>query len=156
MIMPAFGAVLITHLRDCAESPVGTLLLEERNDIMSRPILVVDDEGQVRSLVTRLLSRQGFQTIEAADGPSALSAARDQDGNIAVLISDIEMAPMNGVELAKALRSEFPSLPVLFMSAGAVSLDTLRRDIPDCGLVRKPFEATILIQSVRARLREGA
>ena len=64
-------------------------------------LLIVDDEPQIRSMVKLLLSRSGFQTIEARDGRSALDALRRNAGEISALVTDIEMVGMSGVELAK-------------------------------------------------------
>jgi len=113
------------------------------------PILVVDNEPQIRSLVNRLLSRQGFQVIEAHDGPSALSAIRERGGRIAALLTDIEMEGMSGMDLAKSVISEFPAIPVLFLSGEVVSEEELRRDVPNCAFVLKPFVPTGLVQSLR-------
>ncbi|MBW2240355.1 MAG: PAS domain S-box protein [Deltaproteobacteria bacterium] len=79
-----------------------------------RRVLLVEDEESVRRLVRDCLRRDGFEVVEAADGPAALrEAAR---GRIDLLISDVVMPEMRGPELAARLRSGQPELPVLFVS----------------------------------------
>jgi CheY-like chemotaxis protein len=73
--------------------------------------LVVDDEAAVRSLVTSTLTRDGFRTLEAEDGIEALSLVRGLGNRISIIVSDIRMPKMDGHAFAKAVRSEFPSIP---------------------------------------------
>ena len=114
-----------------------------------QPILIVDNEPQVLSLMSRLLSRQGFQVIEAHDGPSALAAVRERDGKVAALLTDIDMEGMSGIALARIITTEFPNTPVLFVTAVATSGEELRLDVPNCGFVQKPFDPAILVRSLR-------
>ena len=83
------------------------------------PILVVDDEAQVRCLLKRILVRHGFTVIEANDGPSALRKVRELKGHIAGLPTDNEMVGMSGIELANRVASEFPKVGILFISSAA-------------------------------------
>ena len=69
-----------------------------------KPILVVDDEPQVRAYLKTLLSRDGFDVLAVQDGAIAISVIREIGGNIAGLVTDIEMKDMDGLELAKAVR----------------------------------------------------
>jgi CheY-like chemotaxis protein len=103
--------------------------------------------------VNRLLSRQGFHAIEARDGPSALSAVQERGGEIVALVTDIEMEGMSGIDLAKSVISKFPAIPVLFLSGVAISGDELRRDVPSCAFVQKPFVPANLVQSLRDLLK---
>jgi CheY-like chemotaxis protein len=113
------------------------------------PILIVDNEPQVRSLVNRLLSRQGFQVIEAHDGPSALAAVQERSGKVRALLTDIEMDGMSGIALAKIVTAEFPNIPVLFVTAVPTSGEELRRDVPSCAFVQKPFDPALLVRLLR-------
>jgi CheY-like chemotaxis protein len=113
------------------------------------PIIIVDDEPLVLSFVKNQLSRDRFSTIEAHDGPNALSAVREAGGKIAALLTDIEMMGMSGITLAKTVTAEFPNIPVLFMSAVATSNEELERDVPGCAVVQKPFVGATLVQSLR-------
>src|SRR5260370_30463504 len=94
------------------------------------PIVVVDDHPLIRLFVTKLLSYQGFQVIEAHDGLSALAELRKAGGAVGAVLTDIEMDGMNGIDLAKAIASEFPSIPILLMSASEISEEELRTRVP--------------------------
>lgn len=75
-----------------------------------KPVLIVDDEQQIRSLVKTLLAGEGFESIEASDGCSAFLTTQKLAGGISLLVTDINMpgSPVNGVELPGAVKSEFP------------------------------------------------
>ena len=116
------------------------------------PVLVVDDEPQIRSYLRRLLSQEGFDIREAHDGPTAISVIRELSGNIAALVTDIEMKGMSGIALAKAVTGQFPQIPVLFVTAVLLSEEDLRRDMPRCAFLQKPFDPRKLVQLLRALL----
>ena len=117
---------------------------------MADPVLVVDDEPQLRSLLRKLLCRHGFETVEAGDGHSALSTAQELNGELSVIVTDIDMpGGMDGIELAKSVRSEFPAIPVVFISALPVSCTDLEVAAPGCVFVRKPFAPSAIIQALQ-------
>ena len=117
---------------------------------MTDPVLIVDDEPQLRSLLSKVLCRQGFQTVVAGDGDSALWTAKQLTGKLAVLVTDIDMpGSMNGVELAKAVRSEFSSIPVVFISALPFSCTVLQEVAPGSLFVQKPFDSRTLIWAIQ-------
>ena len=78
-------------------------------------ILLAEDEPALRELYVRQLRRSGYEVREAADGAEALRQF-DQHRPILLLITDILMPEMDGLELAGKLRRMQPDLPVLFMS----------------------------------------
>jgi CheY-like chemotaxis protein len=114
-----------------------------------KPVLVVDDEPQVRMLVKALLSKEGFESIEANDGCSAFATAQKLDGEISLLLTDINMpgSPVNGIELAGAIKDEFPEVPVLFVSAGLIPATDLDSAAPGNLFVKKPFDLRVLATS---------
>jgi DNA-binding NtrC family response regulator len=121
-----------------------------------RVILVVDDEPGVRRLVCYMLERGGFSTREAETGREALAALISQPGGIALVLSDIRMPEMNGLELEQAIRDEWPALPVILMS-GEVTREwvvRLVRDVP-LRVMRKPFDQQELLHLVHELLGEG-
>jgi signal transduction histidine kinase/ActR/RegA family two-component response regulator len=80
-------------------------------------ILLTEDEASIRGIMAEALTGQGYVVIEAADGPSALALAASSPAVIDLLITDIVMpGGMTGFELAKALRTQQPSLAIIFMS----------------------------------------
>jgi DNA-binding response OmpR family regulator len=116
------------------------------------PILVVDDDAQIRRLVLVILSKQGFQPLAAHDEGTALALVRQHAGQVTALVTDIHMTGKGGVELAQVLRAEFPRLPVLFLSTLATSIDELERAVPGCGFLQKPFRQAALVEAVRRLL----
>ena len=71
-------------------------------------------------------------------------------GAIGALLTDIEMGGMSGIELAGAIASEFPAIPILMMSASEISEESLRRAVPSYALfVRKPFDGRSFVQSFK-------
>jgi DNA-binding response OmpR family regulator len=116
---------------------------------MPKPILIVDDEPQIRSMLKKLLSRNGFETIESADGQSALSTVRNRSGDIAALIADVETTGISGTELARVVRAEFPTVPILLMSAIPNWGDELDQNGPESGFVQKPFDPATFMRKLR-------
>jgi CheY-like chemotaxis protein len=118
---------------------------------ISRPVLLVDDEPQIRMLVKSVLWEQGLSTIEAADGESALAAVHEAGGKIALLLTDVQMGQMSGIELALRVVREFPTIPVVFMSAWALPSE-LSGQILHSAFLQKPFSAARLTAAVRDAL----
>src|SRR5579863_9191782 len=112
------------------------------------PILLVDDEPQVRSFVKTVLLRQGFRVIEADDGLAAFSLIQDFQGRFSLVVSDISVPHLGGAELSRWVKTRFPSLPVLLVSGGADPRDYDQGN----AFIPEPFCALELIQAVRALL----
>lgn len=79
-------------------------------------ILVVEDEEALRRLVTRMLKRMGYRTLEADDGLAGLEAAREAGDALDLVLSDVVMPRLSGPDMAAELRREGSSIPVAFMS----------------------------------------
>jgi CheY-like chemotaxis protein len=109
-------------------------------------ILVVEDEDAVRRLTCRILTREGYTVLEAADGPRALETWDARGGDIDLLLTDVVMPGMSGKELAEHLGIE----PV-FMS-GYTDDVISRHGMDGLRLVQKPFDAQTLLGAVRSAL----
>src|SRR5689334_21377289 len=90
-------------------------------------ILVVDDTFEVRSLVCRVLEDCGYDVRQASDAEEALAICRDLDGHIDLLLTDLRMPVMNGIELAAHLTQQNPSIRVLYVSGQFDGLEMSRR-----------------------------
>ncbi|HEY3237767.1 MAG TPA: response regulator [Polyangiaceae bacterium] len=116
-------------------------------------ILLAEDEPAVRRLAERILTKNGYRVLSAANGVAAMSLAREHAGPIDMLLSDMLMPQMSGVDLARALRDTRPTLKVLFMSGysedslGPAALEQL-----GARLLAKPFNASGLLGQIRAML----
>jgi CheY-like chemotaxis protein len=101
-------------------------------------ILITEDEDSLRSFVARALRLDGHETEEAADGAEGLEKLKD--GVYDLLLSDIRMPVMDGIELAHQAKSAFPALKILLMTGYAEQrerADDLAEKIVD--VVSKPF-----------------
>ena len=82
---------------------------------MAKSILLVDDEPHVLEVLKVTLEDFGFQLLEAEDGPSALKMARDKKPDLVIL--DVMLPSMSGLEVCKALREENSEMPVILLTA---------------------------------------
>ncbi|CAN6484486.1 unnamed protein product [Victoria cruziana] len=101
-------------------------------------ILITEDEDSLRSFVARALRLDGHETMEAADGAEGLE--RLSEGEFDLLLSDIRMPVMDGIELAHQAADRFPDLKILLMTGYAEQrerADDLAVKIVD--VVSKPF-----------------
>jgi two-component system cell cycle sensor histidine kinase/response regulator CckA len=120
---------------------------------MSAYVLVVDDEPMIRRFAARVLLEEGFGVHEATDGEEALDLIRAGVADLDVVLSDIVMPRMNGVQLLQSLSTLRPDLPVLLMSGyGTAQLADLGITSP-CGVLGKPFSAEALVAEVRRCIR---
>ena len=116
-------------------------------------VLVVDDEPGVRRFATRALEDEGFGVHEAADGAEALELVRGGVVDFGVVLSDIVMPRLNGVQLLQSLSVLRPELPVILMS-GYGTAQLAEHDISSpCGVLSKPFSSDALVAEVRRCLR---
>ncbi|HVR87206.1 MAG TPA: response regulator, partial [Planctomycetota bacterium] len=113
-------------------------------------ILLVEDDPHVRTLSAAILTRAGYQVQQARRGEEALGLVEMPGNKLNLLLTDLIMPGMNGVELARALRSTRPDLKVLFTSGYTDS--TLLKDgflTPDTPFITKPFTPELLLRKVR-------
>ena len=112
-------------------------------------ILVVDDEPTVRRFASRVLREAGYGVTEAVDGLDALSVIRSGIVELGVVVSDIVMPRMNGVELLRSLALERPRLPVILMSGYDLNQLSRLGIVSPCGVLSKPFPPERLLAEVR-------
>jgi DNA-binding response OmpR family regulator len=118
-------------------------------------VLVVDDDPAVTSLLRRGLAYEGYEVDIAASGKEALEIARERPPTLVVL--DIMMPGMDGIELCQRLRAADESLPVLFLTArDAPSDQVLGLDAGADDYVTKPFTFAVLVARIRALLRRSS
>jgi two-component system OmpR family response regulator len=121
---------------------------------MSELIMIVDDESGVRDLLRDTLKIAGFETIEADNGMSALTALRTHKPDL--MIIDINMPLMDGFELVERLRTTDDLVPVLMLSARGDQQDISRGlTIGADDYVVKPFGLEELVLRVKAIIRRS-
>ncbi len=115
-------------------------------------VLMVDDEPSVRVLMQRVLRSLGYDVLVASDGREALEVAARHTGRVHLLLTDLVMPEMGGLELAEALKRTRPETKVLLCSGYASDPELVANNY---ALLPKPYTPSILAQRVRETL-DGA
>ncbi|MGA9837679.1 MAG: response regulator, partial [Gemmatimonadaceae bacterium] len=118
-------------------------------------VMVVDDDEAVRDMMRRTLSRRRHTVLDAASGAEALQVSRLFTDNIDLLITDIRMRGMTGLELRDAFATERPAMRVLFMSGHADEF--MRGELRDhqTPFLGKPFSMEELDEAIRRAMAPG-
>ena len=116
-------------------------------------ILVIENEGAVRKLTTRILSENGYHVLEADSGYRARVLCDHYQGSIDLLLTDVVMPGMSGKQLSEQIVTLRPNLKTLYMSGYSGDVIT-RQGVEEQGalLVEKPFAPEALLENVRAAL----
>lgn len=119
-------------------------------------ILLVEDDAAVRTVAQRALSRYGYRVLTAAGGDEALRMAEEHGDRIRLLLTDIMMPGMNGVEVAAGVTRILPDVRVFFMS-GYADQDLVRQGLlkPGTHFLQKPFTPRELATRVGEILEGG-
>jgi two-component system alkaline phosphatase synthesis response regulator PhoP len=119
-------------------------------------ILVVDDEGSIRDLVTAYLRQEGYEVHTAMDGPAALEAARTHEPDLIVL--DIMLPGMDGLEVLSRLRRESDVYVIMLTARSEETDKVVGLSVGADDYLTKPFSPRELVARVKAalrRLRDG-
>jgi two-component system cell cycle sensor histidine kinase/response regulator CckA len=116
-------------------------------------VLVVEDDRQVREVALAILRRHGYTTLAACDGDDALRSCAAHPHPIHLLVTDVVMPGITGLELAQKLRVRRPEMKVLCMSGYSDAVG--EPDDADIAYLQKPFTADTLASAVR-RVLDGA
>lgn len=128
--------------------------LSANEETAGRQVMVVEDEPDVRRLTARVLQEAGYTVHEVGDGLEALEFVQAAPELLDVVVSDVVMPRLNGVELLQRLSSACPDLPCILMSGyGAPELEALGIAAP-CGMLTKPVLPAVLLDEVRRCLRQ--
>ncbi len=120
---------------------------------MNELILVVDDEARIVKLARDYLEQAGFRVLSAADGITALAAARRERPDLVVL--DLKLPGMDGLDVCRALRRE-SDVPIIMLTARVEEADRLiGLELGADDYITKPFDFNILLARVKAVLRRS-
>ncbi len=117
-------------------------------------VLVVDDSRDIREFVVQLvLKPNGFEALEATDGDEGLRLALE--GNVDLMLLDLEMPVMNGFEVLDGLRAQHSDVPVVLMTSHgseAIAVELFRKGVRD--YIIKPFTADEMLAAIERALTE--
>jgi len=121
---------------------------------MSETVLVIDDDSDLRALVTLALTESGYRVVEAADGPTGISQYHGHQPDLVVL--DIGLGSMDGLEVCRQLRA-VGTTPIVFLTSRAEEVDQLVGFAAGADdYVTKPFSPRLLVARVGSVLRRGS
>lgn len=120
------------------------------SSVRGETILLAEDEPSVRKYTRRMLEREGYTVLEACDGEEALALAKSRTGTIHLLLTDIIMPTMGGMELAENFGAAYPGVPVLFMTAYTDQI--MRHWNVLSAYIQKPYNLSDLLLQVRELL----
>jgi two-component system, cell cycle sensor histidine kinase and response regulator CckA len=151
---PGGGATFTIHLpiADAPQSPAAAALPSVRA-IPGEVVLLVEDEPEVLQMTARVLRDGGYEVLEAENGRVALELIEERSKPLDLLVTDVAMPQIDGIELAARLRRARPHLPVVFTS-GHVGDETLHSGLlgPESAFLLKPFPPDALIACARSLL----
>jgi two-component system cell cycle sensor histidine kinase/response regulator CckA len=119
-------------------------------------VLLVEDEAVVREITGQVLENAGYRVLESSGPREALHVASRHPGRVDLLLTDVVMPEMNGIDLAQQLRTLQPGLVTVFMS-GYAEGDLLRSMSATTALhIQKPFTVNFLLSRVAEALNTRA
>jgi CheY-like chemotaxis protein len=118
-------------------------------------ILLAEDEPDLRDLLSNLLRMNGYRVLTAKDGESAIVIAKSHNGPIELLLTDIVMPKMSGVEAAQKIRSIRPNMRIIYMTGYAEEAFLLTKSVNDDVLLEKPVAPATLFGKIRELLDQS-
>jgi DNA-binding NtrC family response regulator len=120
-------------------------------DVESKEIMVVDDEAGIRALLSDILSSAGFNVTVAKDGEDSLNQMRDRRFDL--LITDVNMPGIDGIELLKRMKRAGRSEKVIVMTGRPMERSSLDKEVPSVfSLLHKPFPVHSFLDTVNSAL----
>ncbi len=115
---------------------------------MGKKVMIVDDSKTIRQQVSFTLSKGGFEVVEAEDGSDGITKLKE-NADLAMIISDVNMPNMNGLEMVEAMKADGCSVPIIMLTTeGATDLIDRAKAAGAKGWLVKPFKPDQLITAV--------
>lgn len=147
---PAEGSTTVARLAQVAEAESSA---EPSARMRSATILLVEDEPSLRALAREVLREAGYHVLEAANGKKALEMTDTLTRQPDLLLTDMVMPAMGGLELAEKLRKRWPGLAVLYTSGYSNHAAPEHAILPgDMPFLQKPYMPEALLEQVGAAL----
>jgi signal transduction histidine kinase/ActR/RegA family two-component response regulator len=121
----------------------------------SGTIMIAEDERALRRLSATVLGQAGYQTLEAVDGQQALDMFTVHSKHIVMVVTDVVMPRMGGIELAARLRKNHPELPILFVTGYVEQSDALHESTGGAPVLLKPFSPEALLRAIATSLESA-
>ena len=122
---------------------------------MGKSILIVEDEQNIVDILSFNLSREGYDTLEAYDGPTGLQLALEQDPDLILL--DLMLPGMDGFEVCRQVRESGSSTPIIMLTAREEETDkVLGLELGADDYMTKPFGMRELLARIKANIRRAA
>ncbi len=119
---------------------------------MGKTILIVEDEQNIVDILSFNLSREGYDTLEAYDGPTGLQLALENDPDLILL--DLMLPGINGFDVCRKIRESGSSIPILMLTAREEEADkVLGLELGADDYITKPFSMRELLARVKANIR---
>jgi two-component system cell cycle sensor histidine kinase/response regulator CckA len=153
------GTTFTIHLpHGTVPAPVRSLVEDAPpRDARFETVLVCDDDEDVRELLVAVLGLRAYSILKANNGKHALEVARQHQGRIHLLVTDVAMPGLGGIELAAELRKRDPTLKVLYISGYTDDADRLSAPRgPGTHFLPKPFLPGDLTRAVSSILEDAA
>jgi len=141
LLRPCREEVLIKKINQVVDSGIGS-------------ILIVDDEPTIRDLLAHIVEREGYRVVVADNGREALETLNRQ--KISLVVTDLMMPEMNGMELLVEVKDQYPSIPVVFVTGRRT--EAAREDAIGAGAdgyITKPFKNLEISQRIESLVRAG-
>ncbi len=147
-------SVFLSRVQETVENPVEPKAVEAATPGETaahlQTILVVEDEAGIRALVRKILRRQGYEVLEAANGEEALALCRDYGGKIDLLITDVIMPEVGGRELVDRFHQLRGAAKVLYVSGYTDDATIYAGKFPPgTAFLQKPFTLGALLDKVK-------
>jgi PAS domain S-box-containing protein len=133
-----------------AAPPPPAVVRAAEDDTGTETILLTEDEAGVRGYVRHVLERNGYRVAEASNGLEATDVIHRYPGPIHLLLTDVVMPEVGGVELAAQFAAAYPGVPILYMSGYNDKL--WLRDDMTVNFIEKPFSSAALLARIRELL----
>lgn len=153
VLFPARG----TPVPACPASSPNLPALDTANALPVGTILIVDDDESVRHACQRMLTKQGWQVLEAVDGPQAVELVKQHATNLMCVILDLTMPSMSGVDVFRVMRKMRPDLRIV-LTSGYSQDESISAQLAHEGLagfIQKPFSSQSLLQALSKAFRRG-
>jgi two-component system cell cycle response regulator CpdR len=123
----------------------------QKPDVESRKILLAEDDNDMRRFLVKALSKAGYQVVSFDNGKAAYDRLREE--SFELLLTDIVMPEMDGIELARRATEIDPQLKVMFITGfAAVALNPENNAPKDAKVLSKPFHLKDLVNEVERML----